>query len=74
MAVYRILMNTTVSATVDVEADDYESAVAAALDVTPTICAQCSGRGSDSSLDLSDDWSVESEHYVDGEYVGADDD
>lgn len=70
---YRILMKTTAFATVDVDADDLESAIEAAINEAPAICARCGGWGRDDfSLDLDGEWEIEDEYYVDGEFVEVD--
>jgi len=56
MPKYRVFFEATASMTVEVEAEDEESAETAAYNVMPTqICAQCTGWGSKGwSRDLSE--------------------
>lgn len=57
MPMYEVQLAKTLWATIKVEADDEESAMEAALDDAPRICAQCSGWGDgDASVSDDDDW------------------
>lgn len=71
MSTYRIYFNTGALTTIQVEAEDLESAIDAAYDELPSgLCAQCAGWGSQPGIDLGDDWEVDESCYeVDGEYV-----
>lgn len=74
MPAYRVHLYTTLSASVEVEAEDREAAIDAAYGgELPTLCAQCSGWGSSWSADLGDDWEVQDEGVtdLDGEPVSA---
>jgi hypothetical protein len=53
----------TVSAVVEVEANSYDEAVSEALNNAPNTSF------ADSDFDGVSDWEVESEHYIDGEYI-----
>lgn len=71
MAQYEIYFTQTASTTVKVEADSFDEAVDAAYaEGHPSLCAQCSGWGRESGIDLSGDWEADERTYtVDGEYV-----
>lgn len=56
MAKFEVHMSTVSSFSVTVEADDTEDAIEKADDLTPSICAQCSGWGKNYGLDLGDTW------------------
>ena len=59
MPKYRVYLQTVASTTIEVEADSKDAAIESALDQDmPTICAQCSGWGSDQSLELGDVWDI----------------
>lgn len=61
MAKYRVPLHTSASGTIDVETDetDPETIVEQALDEgIHGICAQCSGWGRDTSLEIGDEWEV----------------
>lgn len=55
MSRYQVVLETTASAYITVEAEDEEAAIEAAFDHLPGICAQCSGWGqAGMSLDLGE--------------------
>lgn len=60
MAKYRIPMTTYANTSIEVETDetDPEKIIQAAYEQAefPTICAQCSGWGRDTELEIGDDW------------------
>ena len=57
MTRYRVGIPAAAYITINVETDDPEDAIEAAMHAEqPYICAQCSGWNRDYSLDLSDDW------------------
>lgn len=64
---YRVYYTTTASTAIEVEADSPEDARVVADEEfdSPTICAQCSGWGSDGWIELGDDWEQDdSDHGV----------
>lgn len=66
MPKYRVHLRTIAMTMVEVEADSKDDAYDKALDAgMPQICAQCSGWGSDTNLELGDQWDL-------GENVGVD--
>lgn len=71
MATYKINMTQMASAEIEVEADSLDEAIEAAYqEGVPSICAQCSGWGQKTGIDLSGDWEADEKAYVvDGEYV-----
>ena len=59
MPKYRVHLQTIAMTTVEVEADSKDEAFDKALDGDmPTICAQCSGWGRDTNLELGDQWDL----------------
>ena len=65
MPKYRVHLQTIAMTTVEVEADSKEDAYDKALDADmPGICAQCSGWGRDTNLELGDQWDL-------GENIGV---
>lgn len=59
MTRYRVPIQTLITAYVTVEADDPTDALDKAFDGrTPSLCAQCSGRGQSYSMDLGE-WGVD---------------
>lgn len=75
MAQYTIYFESVAGTTVNVEADDFESALDLAYDRLPSgVCAQCAGWGRDDKpgIDLSGEWEPDYKSYeVDGERVTA---
>jgi hypothetical protein len=54
---YRVPIRTGITGYVIVDADNADDALEEALQDPPTICAQCSGWGSDKySLELDEEW------------------
>lgn len=54
MPKYRVWLQTNAEFGVSVEAEDEEAAIEAAFEHTRGICAQCSGWGKDTSIDLGE--------------------
>lgn len=71
MPKYKIGFQTAAWTSIEVEADSFEDAVDAAWQEDfPSICAQCSGWGQSTTLELGDEWEPDEKfYYVDGEYV-----
>lgn len=70
MAKFIVYLTTTASTSVEVDAEDADAAIdkAYASDM-PTICAQCSGWGRDTSLEVSDNWDVSEVTDAEGKVV-----
>lgn len=66
MAKYSIPMYGTVSASVEVEAEDYETAVEQALENAPQTDFGFA------QFDGVEDWSVSDDYYRDGEWINTD--
>jgi hypothetical protein len=66
VSTYRFFFTQTASTSVEVEGDDYESALEEAWNNTPgSLCHQCAGH-----FEMSGEWEPdESCHYLNGEYV-----
>ena len=66
MAKYRVILQTVAETVIEVEADSKEDAYGQAMnEPTPTICAQCSGWGSDQNLSVnSDAWDIDQERGI----------
>jgi len=61
MSTYIVALKTSAWTYIEVEADDEAGAIDEAADAeTPGLCAQCSGWGQDTNLELSDGWEVDS--------------
>jgi hypothetical protein len=59
MAKFTVYLTTTASTSVEVEAETADEAIDKVYDADmPTLCAQCSGWGSDRGLELSDAWEM----------------
>jgi len=60
---FTVYFSTTASTAIEIEADSAEEAQEKADEIQdfPSICAQCSGWGSDHNLDLSDVWEQDGE-------------
>jgi len=72
MSTYRIFLTQEACVSVEVEADDFEAAVDAALDKAPRdVCGQCGGWGRDYSLELDGEWEPSEDYEVDGEWIEA---
>jgi hypothetical protein len=69
VSTYTIYLTTMASTAVQVEADDLESAIDAAYEETPSICAQCAGWGQERNLELGDEWEPGAGYLLDGEWV-----
>ena len=75
VSTYTLYFTQTISTSVTVEADDFDSAVDAAYDSDAMppgspLCAQCGGWGHPWSIDTSDDWVLDESGYeVDGQMV-----
>jgi hypothetical protein len=55
MTKYRVTLETTAAAYIEVEAEDEDSAIDAAMDKAPRLCARCTGWGTnDVTLDLAE--------------------
>ncbi len=67
MAKYRVYLQTVASTSIEVEADDKDAALEAAVSADmPTICVHCSGYGDpDKSLELGDEWDISQHLSVD---------
>lgn len=52
-----------------VDADDVESAIEQAFEKRPNLCAQCSGWGREWSLELGDEWELDTVEDENGEEV-----
>ncbi len=62
MSKYRVGLTSEAYAYVTVEADDPDSAIEAAFEEAPTICAHCAGWGQLGwSLEIGDEWSLDEE-------------
>lgn len=68
---YRIYFTQTASCSVEVEADDLESAVDLAYEQVPIgVCAHCSGWGGRVGIDLGGEWEADDGgHWLNGEFV-----
>lgn len=73
MATYTVYLQTIASTSVEVEADNEDEALDKAYDASmPTICAQCSGWGKESYLELGDVWEANQVADADGKVVWED--
>ncbi len=62
MARYGVVLVQTASTYIEVEADDREAAVEAAIDKAPSgLCAQCSGWGQEVGIEMAGDWELPTE-------------
>lgn len=72
MAKYKVTLRAYAFTSVEVEADDPDEAVDKAYDAgTPTLCAQCSGWGQDTSLELNEVWEATDVYDAGGKVVWA---
>lgn len=61
MSEFKVYFEGMAGLVVTVEADDAEAAIEKAYDEVPSgVCAQCSGWGEKWSLDVPDDWGLDS--------------
>jgi hypothetical protein len=75
MSTYRLYFTQVISTSIEIEADDLESAIEAAYDsdkMPPGICAQCTGWGQPWNQDVSGEWEYDEGGYeIDGVPVEA---
>jgi len=67
VSTYRLYFTSTLSTSVEVEAEDLESAIEAAYDsnqMPTSICAQCTGYGSSWSMDHTGEWEFDETYYL----------
>jgi len=70
MAKFTVYLTATASTSIEVEAGSPDEAIDKAYGADmPTICAQCSGWGRDTSLELSDVWEVSEVCDADGSLI-----
>lgn len=59
MTTYKVIMTTYATGYVEVDGDTEDEAIDKAYDLAPTLCAHCSGLGKEHSLELGDEWEID---------------
>jgi hypothetical protein len=62
---YRVFLLKTISLVTEVEADDEESAMLAAINKDPGLCHQCTGYGKDTEVNADAEWLTFEDFYED---------
>lgn len=59
MTTYKVIMSTYATGYVEVDGDTEEKAIEEAYNLAPTLCAHCSGWDKEHSLELGDEWEID---------------